>query len=130
MPKFLVFPVAILSQDVVMEGRTTAEFCCPCTEASAPRGVSFWVELVGLPGFPPILDGRCARCGDRWVACAESTLLGWYGVQRWVPGKGVEFGGHIVARVKSTWELEDLSSERQEELLELTQSITQGPSHG
>ena len=93
MPQFLVFPVAILSQDVVMEGRTTTEFCCPCTEASAPRGVSFWVELVGLPGFPSILEGRCARCGDRWVACAESTLLGWYGVQRWVPGKGVEFGG-------------------------------------
>ena len=48
-----------------MEGRTTASFRCPCSDVAAPARHSFWVELVGLAGFPAVLHGRCFRCGDK-----------------------------------------------------------------
>ena len=51
-----------------MEGRTTASFRCPCSDVAAPARHSFWVELVGLAGFPALLHGRCFRCRDKWVA--------------------------------------------------------------
>ena len=40
-----------------MEGRTTASFRCPCSDVAAPANHSFWVELVGLAGFPALLHG-------------------------------------------------------------------------
>ena len=54
-----------------MVGKTTAAFRCRCTDAHAPRGVSFWVELEGPGGWPSVLSGHCFRCGDQWVAPVE-----------------------------------------------------------
>ena len=51
-----------------MAGKTTAAFRCPCTDADAPRGVSFWVDLEGPGGWPSVFTGRCFRCGNQWVA--------------------------------------------------------------
>ena len=54
------------------EGRTIVTFKCPCSDAEstppspAPR-VSYWVEAEAPGGFPVLLAGRCARCGDRFV---------------------------------------------------------------
>ena len=59
-----------------MEGRTTASFRCPCSDVAAPARHSFWVELVGLAGFPAVLHGRCFRCGDKWVAVFKAGLIG------------------------------------------------------
>ena len=76
-------PRAVGSRNV--EGRTTANFRCPCTDVAAPPGHSFWVELVELPGFPALLHGTCHRCNDKWVGLT-SQVLGWYDVHRWLGG--------------------------------------------
>ena len=59
-----LFSVAVLAS--VMGGRTAAEFRCPCTDAWAPPRTSYWVELVGLPGFPAFIEGRCGRLLEAW----------------------------------------------------------------
>ena len=51
-----LFSVAVLAS--VMGGRTAAVFRCPCTDAWAPPRTSYWVELVGLPGFPALIEGE------------------------------------------------------------------------
>ena len=54
------------------EGRTVVTFKRTCSDAEstppspAPR-VSYWVEAEAPGGFPVLLAGRCARCGDRFV---------------------------------------------------------------
>ena len=67
-----------------MAGRTVVEFRCPCSDVEAPANHSFWVELVGLPGFPPLLYGSCFRCRDKWLAYA-GTRVGFYQVRRGLP---------------------------------------------
>ena len=95
-----------------MEGRTTASFRCPCPDVAAPARHSFWVELVGLAGFPAVLHGRCFRCGD----IVKRFILG---RSRFVEG----ICGPVVDTVRATWELEDLSAEEAQEAEELTQRV-------
>ena len=73
------------------EGRIVAEFRCPCSDVEAPARTSFWVELVGVPGFPPVLYGVCARCRDKWVGVAKGNV-GDYKVKRWFGATFVAFG--------------------------------------
>ena len=70
-----------------MEGRTTANFRCPCSDVAGPANHSFWVELVGLAGFPAVLHGRCSRCRDKWVAVFKAGIIGEYNVKRFVEGR-------------------------------------------
>ena len=105
-----------------MEGRTTANFRCPCTDVSAPPGHSFWVELVGLPGFPALLHGTCHRCDDKWVGLTSQVLV-WYDVHRWLGGV---VGAVVGGAVRATWELEDLTQEEVEECQKLTQEVAGG----
>ena len=83
---------------VAMVGKTTAPFRCPCTDAHAPRGHSFWVVLEGPGGWPAVLSGRCFRCRDQWVAThfhsATDTdtvlgMLGGCGYQKLICESGV-----------------------------------------
>ena len=104
-----------------MTGRTVAEFRCPCTEAWAPARTSFWVELTGHRGFPRFLEGICSRCYDRWVA-EISGSVGIYRVYAWssgIPVPGPDGEG------RATWELEELTAERTEELTQITEELTQ-----
>ena len=108
------------------EGRTAAAFRCPCSDVEAPARTSFWVELVGQPGFPAVLHGRCFRCGDKWVAVFKAGLIGQYSVKRFIEGRSrfVEgICGPVVDTVRATWELEDLSAEEAQEAEELTQIV-------
>ena len=50
-----------------MEGRTTASFRCPCSDVAAPARHSFWVELVGLAGFPAVGRRAWGMWVDMWV---------------------------------------------------------------
>ena len=47
-----------------MEGRTTASFRFPCSDVAAPARRSFWVELLGLAGFPAVLSDERRRYFD------------------------------------------------------------------
>ena len=100
------------------EGRTAAAFRCPCSDVEAPARTSFWVELVGVPGFPSALYGVCARCRDKWVGVAEGNV-GDYKVKRWF-GPGL---GPVVQVVRATWELGDLSAAEAEEILSAAQAV-------
>ena len=98
--------LSVASLAVVMEGRTAAPFRCPCTDAWAPQRTSYWVELVGLPGFPALLEGRCGRCRDRWVAL-QTKKVGVYSVELWArTGIGV---APPAGEVTACWELEELT---------------------
>ena len=72
-----------------MEGKTRAEFRCPCTDIQAPKNVEFWVELEGPGGWPSLLSGRWGRVGVRGVwpsrevwpqpdRFLEGVILGWW----------------------------------------------------
>ena len=104
-----------------MTGRTIAEFRCPCTEAWAPARTPFWVGLTGHPGFPRFLEGICSRCHDRWVA-EISGSVGSYRVYAW--SSGIPVSGPD-GEVRATWELEELTAERTEELTQITEELTQ-----
>ena len=109
-----------------MAGRTVVEFRCPCSDVEAPANHSFWVEIVGLPGFPPLLYGSRFRCRDKWVALFKAGLIGQYSVKRFIEGRNrsVEgICGPVVDTVRATWELEDLSAEEAQEAEELTQRV-------
>ena len=89
-PQIIIFDWRLCS--VAMSGKTTAPFRCPCTDAHAPRGHSFWVVLEGPGGWPSVLSGRCFRCRDHWVAThfhnptdPDTAELGTYAVRRRTP---------------------------------------------
>ncbi len=107
-----------------MEGRTTASFRCPCSDAGDPANHSFWVELVGLAVFPALLHGTCVRCRDKWVAVFKAGVIGEYSVKRFV-GTVASGGlaGPVVGTVRATWELEDLTVEEVQEDEALTQRV-------
>ena len=58
-PQNILFDWRLCS--VAMSGKTTAPFRCPCTEADAPCGHSFWVVLEGPGGWPSVLPCNRAR---------------------------------------------------------------------
>ena len=109
-----------------MVGKTTAPFRCPCSDADAPRGVSFWVDLEGPGGWPSVLSGRCFRCGDQGVASrfhrpteSGTAELGFYAVRRRT--SGLWRSNQVVDIVQSVRGLEDLTEEAICEHVQLTQ---------
>ena len=109
-----------------MVGKTKAPFRCPCSDADAPRGASFWVDLVGPGGWPSVLSGRCFRCGDQWVAShlhrstdTDTAELGFYAVRRRTFSRWRS--NEVLDIVRGAWDLEDLTQGAICEHVQLTQ---------
>ena len=103
-----------------MEGRRAASLRCPCSDVEGPANHSFWVDLVGLPGFPALLYGSCFRCRDKWLAYA-GTRCGFYQVRRLLPD--YTSGPVVFPELQATWELEDLTEEEIEEITATQQAL-------
>ena len=114
------------------EGRTVVTFKCPCSDAESPPPppaprVSYWVEAEAPGGFPALLAGRCARCGDRFclLSPAGSGGLGKYQVFPWTRfGVGdYPLSPDLLA---GTWESQDCSPQGRLDVEEATQDRLAG----